>query len=190
MRFDRIFAWREALANFRETAQSCWEIIRGDMWRDVYEGYNYMISQTAAFDRNHAMLLDNFARPHRESCHSKRDARALSDSLIKHGWHCRHPSCNIGGVHSCGRHDVLYIGIPRDGGKHRCKNEALNMQVYGHALFCAASLIREKDVLIRSHPNEDIELICPACDIVMYGFAPVKLGIVHASQLTPGAAWR
>ena len=24
----------------------------------------------------------------------------------------------------------------------------------------------------------------------MYGFAPVKLGIVHASQLTPGTAWR
>ena len=37
LRFDRISAWRETLGDFKENAQSCWEIIQGDMWRDFYD---------------------------------------------------------------------------------------------------------------------------------------------------------
>ena len=113
--------------------------------------------------------------------------RRISAMLQKFGWACKCDECRQFGTNNCGNNDILYIGLTRD--PNACCVEAYDGTptdgVTAHGFFCFHALLLMQQ---NARDNDECDIMC-VCKKTIDAWLPMRRGIMHEDDLTPGTPW-
>ena len=174
-------------AAVRESNVGSWTTTLQPMFPTYYASYLMMLKFTAMNDRDHAPFYDNFMRTNARSNESYGALRRISGMLQKFGWACKCDECRQFGTNHCGNNDILYIGLTRD--PNACCVEAYDGTptdgVTAHGFFCFHALLLMQQ---NARDNDECEIMC-VCKKAIDAWLPMRRGIMHEDDLTPGTPW-